>query len=359
MTHTLRAPRSVKATSWFTLLAALLVLGWTAPLHAQTAGSPDQGTITKVGTTAAQFIKLGVGARAIGMGGSFVAEASDLSALYWNPAGLGRLPGSAVQLSYTQYLADINYNYAAFGTNLGNAGTVALSLIFLDSGDMQVRTTRQPEGTGEEFSVQSFALQGSYARNLTDRFSIGTTVKYIQETVWHSSASAFAFDIGTLFTTPFDRLKLGASMSNFGPKLQLSGRDILFSQDPSTDGGTVEIVNAQYLLDQYELPLIFRIGLAFDAVRTADHRILLSTDAAHPNDNSQYLNLGAEYSFRDLIFLRGGYRDLFEEDGEERFTVGGGLNLRIDRSLRASVDYAYADFGRLESTHWFTLNLAF
>ena len=87
-----RTRRSVypEVGRWLPLLVAMLALGWMQPVKAQTAGSPDRGTITKVGTTAAQFIKLGVGARAIGMGGTFVAEASDLSALYWNPAGLGR-----------------------------------------------------------------------------------------------------------------------------------------------------------------------------------------------------------------------------------------------------------------------------
>ena len=323
-------------------------------------GSPDGGTITKVGTTSAQFLKLGVGARAIALGGSFVAEASDLSALYWNPAGLAKLRGNALQLAHTEYLAEINYNFAAFGANMGDLGTLAFSIIFLDSGNMDVRTEDRPEGTGEQFKVQNFALQVSYGRTLTDRFSIGGTFKYIQERIWHSTASTVAFDVGTLFTTPYPRLRLGASMSNFGPKMRLDGRDILFSEDPNPNtDGNVEIVNAQFSTDRHPLPLLFRVGLAWDAYRTADHRLLVSTDAAHPNDNSEYLNLGAEYSFRDLLALRGGYRNLFEKDGEQGFTFGAGLNLRVDRSLRARFDYAYADFGRLTQTHWFTMELAF
>ncbi len=323
-------------------------------------GSPDRGTITKVGTTAAQFLKLGVGARAIALGGSFVAEASDLSALYWNPAGLAGLSGSALQFAHTEYLAEIDYNFAAFGINLGAFGTLAFSLLVLDSGNMDVRTEQRPEGTGEQFKVQDFALQVSYGRALTDQFSIGGSIKYIQERIWHSKASTIAFDIGTLFTTPYERLRLGASMSNFGPKMRMDGRDILFSEDPNPNNeGTVEIVNAQFRMDQHSLPLLFRVGLAWDAYQTADHRLMISTDAAHPNDNSEYLNLGAEYSFRDLISLRAGYRNLFEEDGEQGLTFGAGLDLRLDRSLRTRLDYAYADFGRLTQTHWFTMNLAF
>ncbi|MBX2822230.1 MAG: PorV/PorQ family protein [Rhodothermaceae bacterium] len=327
---------------------------------AQVDNSPDRNTITKKGTTAAQFLKIGVGSRAISLGGSYVALANDLSALYWNPSGLAGMQGSAVQLARTDYLAGINYNFAAFGTNLGASGTIAASLIFLDSGSMQVRTAQQPEGTGEEFDVQNLALQVSYGRALTDKFKIGGTLKFIQETIWHSSASAIAFDIGLLFTTPYDRLRLGAVMANFGPKMQISGRDILFSEDPSpTAEGNVEIVNAEYLTEEHPLPLIFRLGLSWDAISTADHTIILMTDAAHPNDNSEYVNFGAEYDFRNLLALRIGYRNLFEKDGEEGLTFGAGLNLTIDRTLKIGFDYAYADFGRLDETHWLTLNLTF
>ena len=129
-------------------IAVLLML----PLEVrgqENASSPRNKTITKTGATAGQFLKLGVGARPIALGGAFVAQANDLSAMYWNPAGLARLSGASVQLAHTRYLADITYNFAAFGTSLGNAGTLAASLIYLDSGDMLVRTIAQPEGTGE------------------------------------------------------------------------------------------------------------------------------------------------------------------------------------------------------------------
>lgn len=342
------------------LALVFTVTASTAPCaFGQDADGPDR-KITKVGTTSAQFLKLGVGARAVSLGGTFVADASDLSALYWNPAGLSQLQGSAVQLAHTQYVVDVAYNYAAFGTRLGNAGTIAASVIMLDSGEMDVRTIEQPEGTGERFDARSMAIQLSYGRALTDRFSIGTTAKYLLEQIWHSSANAFAIDFGVLFTTPYDALKLGASIANFGPKMQMTGRDIIFSEDPDpSNEGNVDIVNSQFLTEKFDLPLLFRIGLAWDAFNTENHRLRLLTDAAHPNDNSEYVNVGGEYSFRDLIAFRGGYRNLFEEDGEKGLTFGAGLNVRIDRSLRARFDYAYADFGRLEATHWFTFDLQF
>ena len=341
--------------------ALALVIGCMQQSHAQTFGDqPPQGTITKVGTTSAQFLKIGVGARQIAMGGATVADSRDMSSLYWNPSGLGYMRGAGAQFSHTQYLADINYSYAAVGASLGNAGTIAASLIYLDSGEMNVRTIYEPEGTGERFKTQNMALQLSYGRRLTDRFSIGGSAKYIREQIWHSYASAVALDIGLQFRTPWDRLRIGAVMSNFGPKMKMEGRDILFSMDPSPNGsGNVEIVNAAYYLDEYALPLMFRIGSALRLIETSDHHLVFTADAAHPNDNSEYVNLGAEYSFRNLISFRGGYRNLFEEDGIQGVTYGMGLNLRLDRTTTASVSYAFADFGRLESTHWLTVEVGF
>ncbi len=343
------------------LLIVLLGVSANNPVVAQEdPASLEEGTITRVGTTAAQFLKLGAGARAISFGGAYVAEASDMSAVYWNPAGFARLSGSHLQLSNTQYLADINYNFVAFGTAVEPVGSIGLSLLMVDSGDMAVRTEMQPEGTGEQFNTLSFALQLTYARNLSDQFSIGGSLKFVQERIWHSKASAIAFDVGTLFTTPFERLRLGASMSNLGPKMRMDGRDILFSEDPSPNTqGTAEIVNAQYRMDGFSMPLIFRVGVAWDAMDTGTHRILVTTDAAHPNDNAEYVNAGAEYSFRDLIAFRAGYRNLFEPDTEQGLTAGGSLMVRIHRDLAARFDYAYADFGRLTQTHWFTFNLSF
>ena len=348
--------RHMRRISAFLLLTALVLPSFGQSL----AEGGETKTITKVGTTSAQFMKLGVGARAIALGGTFVAQANDLSALYWNPAGLSKLTGGAVQFSHTQYLADISYNYAAFGVKVGNIGTIAASLVYLDSGEMEVRTISQPEGTGELFKKQDLALQLSYAKALTDRFAIGGTLKFIREQIWHSAATAMAFDIGVLFTTPYENLRLGASMSNFGPKMQMSGRDIIFSTDPSPNQeGNVEIVNSEYLTDQYALPLMFRVGLAWDAIATPTHHITVMTDAAHPNDNSEYVNMGLEYAFRDLFALRTGYRNALETDGEQGLTFGGGINLRVDRTTKVSFDYAYAEFGRLEQTHWYTFNLTF
>ncbi|MDQ7040268.1 MAG: PorV/PorQ family protein [Rhodothermus sp.] len=320
---------------------------------------PARATITKVGTTGAQFLKLGVGARPLALGGAYVAAGTDLPALYWNVAGLAWFRGGAAQFTHTAYLAGISYDVALVAVALGSIGTIGGALYYLNSGEMLVRTVEEPEGTGERFSVQNLALQVSYARNLTDRFALGGSLKYIRETIWHSSATAVAVDVGLRFITPFERLVIGASISNFGPKMRMDGRDIYFSVDPDPQRqGNVEVVNAAYLLDAYDLPLLFRFGMALKAIENESLKLLLLTDAAHPNDNTGYMNFGAELSLRDLVALRVGYKNAFERDSEQGLTLGGGLAL-VMASLRARFDFAHASFGRLGSTRWVSVEIAF
>ncbi|MCI0495009.1 PorV/PorQ family protein, partial [candidate division KSB1 bacterium] len=181
--------------------------------------------VTKVGTTAAQFLKIGVGARAIAMGGAFVAVANDVTGLYWNPAGIARMPRSEAILLHTGWLADINFDYAGIAINMGRFGTIGASITSVSMGDMKVRTELQPEGTGEFFAAGDIAGSLAYARNLTDKFSIGFNAKYVHQRIWHTASSGFAIDVGTLFTTQFKDMKIGMSISNFGTNMKLSGRD--------------------------------------------------------------------------------------------------------------------------------------
>ncbi|NIV13319.1 MAG: PorV/PorQ family protein, partial [Aliifodinibius sp.] len=162
------------------------------------------GKVSNVGTTAAPFLEIGVGARALGMGGAFVSTANDASALYWNPAGLGRLQQLEVMFVHTEWIADITFDYVGAVLPLGRYGALGASITTLNMGEMQVRTILQPEGTGELFDAKDMALGISYGLNLTDRFSIGFNSKYIYQKIWKETAQGFAIDIGTLFTTGFN-----------------------------------------------------------------------------------------------------------------------------------------------------------
>ncbi|RMG69204.1 MAG: hypothetical protein D6715_00250 [Calditrichaeota bacterium] len=330
----------------------LVILGLVIP-------TARAGEVTKVGTTAAPFLTISVGARALGMGGAFVGVANDASALFWNVAGIAQLHRPSIIFNHAEWLADINFDYAGLVAPLGGAGTLGASFTSLNTADMEQTTELNPEGTGVLFSVGSFAFSLSYARKLTDKFMIGFTGKFVRETIFNSHATGVALDVGTLFQTPMPGLKLGMSITNFGTKMHMSGDDLLIQVDPDpTISGNNETINALFQTDDFDMPLLFRVGISYELVKNETHQLLLAADALHPNDNDESMNLGGEYRFQDLISLRAGYRALFLQDSEEGFTVGAGLNTRLG-SLSFRLDYAYEDFGRLNNVQKFTILLGF
>ncbi len=319
----------------------------------------DQG-VTKVGTTSAKFLSIPVGARALAMGGAYVSIADDANAIYWNPAGLAQLGNREILFMHSEWLADINFDYLAFAINAGTGSAIGVSLTAMTMGEFEVTTELSPEGTGEVFSASSFALGFTYSRQLTDAFMIGGTAKYVLEKIWNSSATGFAVDVGTLFRTPIKNLRLGASISNFGTKMQMSGDNLLVRKDidPGTFGNN-EDVNALLVTDKFDMPLNLKLGLSYDVNFGEQNRLTIASDATYPNDNEQSLNVGAEYSFNDFIFFRGGYRSLFQENSEEEFVLGAGLERSIVRGFGIKIDYAFQSWVRLQDVHQFSIAINF
>jgi hypothetical protein len=323
-------------------------------------GAMQAQVVSKVGTSAAPFLAIEVGGRALAMGGAFVATSNDATALYWNPAGLPKLQKAMVTLSHTQWIADIAFDYAGVTIPLSSADAIGLSVTSLNMDDMMVRTVFYPEGTGEYFGSSDLALSGSYGRSLTDRFSIGFTGKFVQQKLWHMSASAFAMDVGVLFTTQLHDMRIGMSISNFGGKMHLEGIDTQVTHDiSSTKAGNNDKIIAHLQTDRWSMPLVFRVGAALDVVNRAQHRLTCEVDAVHPSDNAEYVNLGAEYAFNNNIFLRGGYKSLFLDDSEEGLTLGAGLAYNMLSTVSLRIDYAYLDFGILNAVHRFSLGFDF
>lgn len=339
----------------------IILLITLAPLLASRAAfAQAEINVSKVGITAAPFLTIGVGARALSMGGAFVATANDASALYWNPGGLAPLQRTEMLFVHTRWVADTNFDFAGAVLPLGDAGTLGLSITSLTTGDMAVRTIERPEGTGELFSGADLAIALSYSRSLTDRFSIGINVKYINQRIWHESASGAAIDLGTLFVTGFHGLRIGATLSNFGSDMRMEGKDLLVFHDTDpTIGGNNDRVPSKIETQSWSLPLNFQFGLAMEIVQSDRHRMTVAADAMHPSDNTESVNFGGEYAWQEKVFLRGGYRDLFLRDGEQSFAVGGGVAMRFLGNVRWKFDYAFADFGRLENEQRFSVAVEF
>jgi hypothetical protein len=318
-------------------------------------------TTTKVGTTVAQFLKIGAGARSVAMGGSAAAMEGDVYSIYWNPGALARMktPGEA-SFNHTQWLADFDYNFVAAGLTMDGIGTLGLSVTTLSMPEELVRTEINPEGDGRRWSYNAFAMGLSFARSLTDRFSIGLTAKYIREGIWNMSSSGFAFDIGTIYTTTFNDLKIGASISNFGTKMRLDGQDISFNNFPSGGQGVgPQNVQSLYKTESYDIPLQFRIGLAMDVLKMDMVRATASVDATHPNDNVEYVNSGLEVAFDEMFFGRIGYNALMLENSEKGLTWGAGINYQLNNVNGIKIDYAFADHGRLNDVQYISVSITY
>lgn len=324
---------------------------FTQPLFAQ--------AVNKVGTAGAAFLRIPVGAQAIGMGNAYVSMMNDASGLYWNPAVISSVKEKTLLVDHALWLPGIYFDFVGMTLPLTDIGTTGLSLGIMHTNDMEITTPAQPMGTGEMFSASSFVLGISFSRSLTDRFSIGGTVKYIRETIYNDYASAAGFDVGTLYQTPFAGIRLGASISNFGTKIQMTGEDLYIPAVISTQQGTNQSITARLNTDAFDLPLIMRIGVSDEIINTEAVRVTVAMDGISPNDNAQSVNIGAEIGFlNDQFQLRGGYRDLFLPNNEANFTFGAGIHdIKILDEVLLTFNYAYQNFIHLGNSNRFTLQI--
>ncbi len=288
----------------------------------------------KVATTAAPFLKMGVGARATGMGGGFVALADDASALYWNPAGMLNLNKMTISASHNDWLLDITHDYVGIVLPGRPNERIGLSFTALTMDDQPVRTLGDPEGSsGLVYGVMDLSMSAAYARQITDRLSMGITGRYIQLTAFNESASTLALDVGSILRTGFYGLRIGMALSNFGGDIQFSGRDLILKADidDTIDGNYSNDVDLR--TETWPLPLMIRIGVSMDImgsgealIQSQSNRLTMAIDAEHPNDGPEHLNLGVEYAIREMVYFRGGYRHNYDQ---ETWTLGTGINLDI------------------------------
>jgi len=305
----------------------------------------------RAGISAFQFLKLGVGARGVAMGESFVAIANDASALHWNPAGLAQFEENQVIASHTEYVVDIRHDFFGIVYHLSEQDAVGASFSSLYMDDMEITTETQPFGTGRYFTFGDIAIGLTYAKKMTDQFSFGATVRYVEETLDVLKMRSVMVDLGTFYWTGLGSTRFAVVISNFGADVAPKGSVTQF-------GGAE--VNA---FQSFSLPTTFKLGVAFDPMEFDGQKLTTSIQLNHPNDNSEHFRIGLEYSWNNMFFLRGGVKrtigqPLFGSDAtsEEDFALGAGVMVELGVS-KVSTDYAFASFNRLGSVH--RISLAF
>lgn len=325
------------------LLSCLLLVA--LPLSAQLF--PELGA-QRAGISALTFLKLDLSPRSAGLAGANVTLSGDPYASGLNPANLASLEGWSVAASHTFWAADIDYSFLSVAKPT-NSGTFALSLSGLNSGPMPVRTTFQPEGTGEQFYAYYLTGGLSYANQLTDYFSWGATVRYVREQLAEFRANTMVVDLGFLYELKEVKdLKFAVAVRNFGPNSTLSGEvelDTTFNNRPLN-------------LDSYPAPTEFQLGVSFVPWKSVDgtQSVMAALQLNHPNDNAENLRFGVEYNYRNLLFLRAGYK--LNVSDQPFPTAGIGLRMRMG-AFPFRFDYGFDHLQFLGTIHRVGLSLEF
>jgi hypothetical protein len=367
----------------YSLRAMLLAALVATPAVAQETGTNDN---TAYGGASGEFLLLGAGARGTALGGAYAALATDVTAMYYNAAGLAQLARPAVMVSTSAYLADTRYNWAgiAFPTS-GGARAIGVSMGSFGFSNQPINTLEDPEGTGRTYSVRETFISGTYAQNFSDRFSAGITLKFINDRLGTAQASGVAVDFGTNFHATVGARPIRASfvIQNLGTNLQHSGEDLIVGVTREPPLGTVDIPqepqSAVLSTTSWTLPVLFRVGVALDLVVQGNNRLTVLSEFTQPNNTKPGAGAGFEYSMGNIgqrgfsLAARGSYtiqpdnqtNDLvlglptreasgtFTSDG---LALGGGLEYNKGNT-RLGFDYAWKSLGTLGSTNYLTFTV--
>ena len=334
---------------------------------------PLQGQmINRYGTTAANFLEIGVGSDGNAMGEAYVAVTDGLSSIYWNPAGLASLKDPSVSFMMQPWIVDINMLFSAGAVIIPGFGNLGFGITQMNYGEMPVTTLEYQEGTGESFTASDLAASLTFSRKIVSWFAFGSSLKYIRSNIWHSSASSFAVDLGVLVNTKFfsftgkdeDGMNIGMSISNYGTRMQFDGIDIYQPIDVSElEEGNYGDVAGQFRPSEWELPLIFRIGIALKPIVNNFTKVTLAADALHPNNNSESIDLGCSIDNTipgfGVFRLKGGMKALYMDSRQYGYTAGLGLKMFYLGNRSLSVDYAFKGMGILGDVHVYTVGFSF
>jgi hypothetical protein len=282
---------------------------------------------SNAGQTAADFLLIGQGARAAGMGGAYTAVSEDAVAAYWNPSGLTSLESGQVSLGHFSWFQDITVEQASFGFPVSDVAAAAVSVSYVNYGKIE-GFDATGIATGE---LSAYDLVGglSLAYSVNDEISIGVTGKYISQRLDDANASAFAADFGLKYRAP--SFAVAAAVLNVGSKLQ-------FDQVAE------------------DLPASFRLGVS---VQPLTEGLTTSLEFEQRFHGDLLIRQGLEMGFSERYYLRTGYDYLTAQNGRSlatRISLGAGLKLDF-----ADIDYAFTpnDKSTSEDLHPFTLTFRF
>ena len=309
----------------FCIAAAVLLMAggfFSPPVEARNAPDilPEQDFM-QLGIASFAFLKVTQSARAAGMGDAYAAVTGDIDAMFYNPAGLASVEKFGYGFSYTKWIGDMAF-YSGAVAYKTHFGTLGVSIMNYDVGDMEVRTIYNPQGTGEKIKGGASVVGVAYAWKATDKLGVGVRASYVQETLHQDNVSSMVFDVGTSFYTGFRSARLALSMRNFGPDTEVLSES-----------------------QKFLMPMYFNIGSAMEVYGELGDpaSLTLSFESAFAVDYEQRWHIGGELWLANTLALRGGYK--FNYDGES-FSLGAGIKGTFG-GRKITADVSYTDFGDL------------
>lgn len=341
---------------------------------------------TAYGTTSAEFLLLGAGARGMALSGAYAALATDVTALYYNPAGISQLARPGAMVSTYDYVADTRYSWAGFAFPFaGGATSLGFQVGSFGFSDQPVYTAANPDGDGTNYSVSETYIGVSGAQNFSDRFSAGVTAKLISDKLAKTSATAVALDFGTSFHATAGSRPIRASfvIQNLGTTLKHTGSALDQTVTRPPVPGQVDVPQegqpAALKTKDWGLPVQFRVGVALDAVSMEQARVTVLSEFTQPNNTRAGFSVGAEVALRDIgktgfsVSGRGSYAyqsdnnldptgaafttDVSSKENQDGLAAGFGVG--YERGvIGLGFDYAYRSMGVLGGTNVFSFSFS-
>jgi hypothetical protein len=320
------------------ILRALVLVALTIGV----AGPASAGSEGRKGTAGALELRIPVGARGAALGGTVASDVSGVESMFWNPAGLATIEGTDVMMTHEAYFADMKLNWVGVATKVGGFGVLGVSAKVLSIGDINVTTEAAPNGTGEVLTPTFTVMGLSWGRQFTDRVNFGGTLNWVNESIVDNNAAGLAFDLGVQYVTDWRGFRLGMVMKNYGTSMAFNGPGFeLTVPDPAADPNANPRVlsNAS---SRFEMPSYFTLATSYNVLQSSGEKLTALATFQNNNFSGDNLRGALEWSFRDLLALRGSYFGTFNGTidpltGAETFKLDAGDDLYAGWALGAGV----------------------
>ncbi len=329
------------------IITSVLTLSIILGSSAVFAGNED-----RAGQAGATELLINPWTRSSGWGGMNFANVRGLESQFNNVAGLAFTKKTEVNFSHTNWLkgSDVKINAFGLSQKVGETGVLALGIMSMSFGDIQITTNDLPEGGIGTYKPQFLNIGLSYAKSFSNSIYGGITVRIISESSSDVKAQGVAFDAGIQYVTGSneakDNLKFGISLKNVGTPMKFSGDGLSFRGNPPVGTSYQQTIESR--TEKFELPSLVNIGASYDFKLAELHKLTAVASFTSNSFTYDQFGLGVEYSFKELFSLRGGYlmeKDMNNTDRLTAFTgLNGGVSLDIPLGKggkKIGIDYSY------------------